>query len=230
VSDVADTEDVVVRPLDGPEDDEAVRAIFRSTLVLGREVPIPLEGLEVYEGLCLDWYLGPGRSAAALAEGSRGPEGYALICLDPVGFTRWRRRAVARYLRAVGADLVAGRTTGPTRRFHLLRIRDAAGLLGSPGAAAGVEAHVHLNVARSARDGRVAAALRAHADATCRAAGRLMWAGEVNGTVGTRHAALQRVVGPVVARRPNHTLSWLRGEPVERLTVVRRVPPGAAEV
>lgn len=225
MSRVPGAEAIVVRPLEGPADDEAVRAIFRSTLVLGSEAPIPLDGLEAYEALCLDWYLGPGRSNAGLAEGPRGAEGYALVCLDPEGFTRWRRRATARYLRATGTDLLAGRLAGPTRRFHLLRIRDAAGLLGSPGAAEGVTAHVHLNVARSARDGRVAAALRSHADEVCRAAGTPAWVGEVNGAVGTRLAALQRVVGPVVARRPNHTLSWLRGEPVERLTVVRQVPP-----
>jgi len=62
-------------------------------------------------------------------------------------------------------------------------------------------------------------------DRVCREAGLHAWAGEVNGVVGSRHAALERVVGPVVGRRPNHTLTWLAGAPVERLTVVRRVPP-----
>jgi hypothetical protein len=97
-------------------------------------------------------------------------------------------------------------------------------MLGPPGAATGVTAHAHLNVARPGRNGRIALLLRDHVDRRCRSAGHRAWVGEVNGVVGSRSAALERVVGPVVERRPNHTLSWLLGAPVERLTVVRRVP------
>jgi hypothetical protein len=46
----------------------------------------------------------------------------------------------------------------------------------------------------------------------------------MNARAGRRVAGLGRWGGEVVARRPNATLSWLAGAPVERLTVVRRVP------
>ena len=42
-------------------------------------------------------------------------------------------------------------------------------------------------------------------------------------TAGRRVAALSRWGAEVVSRRPNGTLSWLTGSPVERLTVLRRV-------
>ncbi len=41
--------------------------------------------------------------------------------------------------------------------------------------------------------------------------------------------ALERFVGSIVHRAPNHTLSWLMGRPVERLTVARTLPPAHEE-
>jgi hypothetical protein len=61
-------------------------------------------------------------------------------------------------------------------------------------------------------------------DERCRQAGLPGWYGEINAPVGRRASALERVVGPVVHRAPNHTLSWLMDRPVERLTVARTVP------
>lgn len=45
----------------------------------------------------------------------------------------------------------------------------------------------------------------------------------MNAPVGRRLQALERVVGPVTDRRLNHTLTWMTGEAVERLTVVRHL-------
>jgi hypothetical protein len=47
--------------------------------------------------------------------------------------------------------------------------------------------------------------------------------GEMNARAGRRVAALSRWGAEIVSRRPNGTLSWLTGSPIERLTVVRRV-------
>ena len=55
------------------------------------------------------------------------------------------------------------------------------------------------------------------------AAGFESWYGEMNARAGRRVAALSRWGGEIVSRRPNGTLSWLTGSPVERLTVLRRV-------
>jgi len=45
----------------------------------------------------------------------------------------------------------------------------------------------------------------------------------MNARAGRRTAALGRWGAEVVSRRPNATLTWLTGAPVERLTVLRRV-------
>jgi hypothetical protein len=55
------------------------------------------------------------------------------------------------------------------------------------------------------------------------AAGFESWDGEMNARAGRRVAALNRWGAEIVSRRPNGTLSWLTGSPVERLTVLRRV-------
>ena len=85
------------RPL-GSNDHGAVRAIFGSTLLLGRELPFSLPDLDRYESLCLDWYLGPGREDAAVVEAHNGRVvGYALVCTDEQAHTRWMRRRAARF-------------------------------------------------------------------------------------------------------------------------------------
>jgi hypothetical protein len=45
----------------------------------------------------------------------------------------------------------------------------------------------------------------------------------MNARAGRRVAALGRWGAEIVSRRPNATLTWLTGAPVERLTVLRRV-------
>jgi hypothetical protein len=66
-------------------------------------------------------------------------------------------------------------------------------------------------------------------DERCRRAGLPGWYGEINALVGKRASALERIVGPIVDRAPNHTLTWLRGRPVERLTVVRTLASTGGE-
>jgi hypothetical protein len=56
------------------------------------------------------------------------------------------------------------------------------------------------------------------------AAGFPAWFGEMNARAGRRAAALSRWGAEIVGRQPNRTLTWLAGAPVERLTVLRRVP------
>ena len=83
--------------------------------------------------------------------------------------------------------------------------------------------HAHMNIAAPYRSGSSAALLRAHIDERAHRVGAQGWFAEVNTTLGRRQQALERLVGPVVHRQRNHTLSWLAGEPVERLTVVRHL-------
>jgi hypothetical protein len=51
-------------------------------------------------------------------------------------------------------------------------------------------------------------------------AGLSGWYGEINAVEGRRAKALE-LLGSIVHKAPNHTLSWLVGQPVERLTLVR---------
>ena len=90
--------------------------------------------------------------------------------------------------------------------------------------------HVHLNLDRSVRVGTAARSALVRADAVARRVGAAGWYGEVNAMAGRRSVPLGRLGLEVVGVAPNRTLSWARGEPVERLTVVRRLAPGSSGV
>jgi hypothetical protein len=85
-------------------------------------------------------------------------------------------------------------------------------------------AHAHCNLVPGVRAWWAGRLLADHIDDRCRAAGVGGWSGEINAPTGRRAQALIRLGATVVDRSPNLTLSWLAGWPVERLTIVRRVP------
>jgi hypothetical protein len=91
-------------------------------------------------------------------------------------------------------------------------------------------AHAHINVLPHQLARWAGLSLVDSVDERCRRAGLPGWYGEINAPVGKRARALERIVGPIVHRAPNHTLSWLTGRPVERLTVARALPPGGVRV
>lgn len=221
------------RPLrEGPgavEDDRAVAELFDRTFALGREMDVPLPGAAAYRRLCLGWYLGAGRSDAAVFEVGGSVLGYLLVCVDERAHGRWVRRAfpVAAARMAVAALRVgAAGSTGRRFLWHRLRdLRDVWHPGGSP-----MPVHVHLNLDRSVRVGRAALEALDRADAAARRVGAAGWYGEVNAPVGRRSAPLGRLGLEVVRVTPNRTLTWVRGEPVERLTVVRRLAPGSSGV
>lgn len=207
-----------IRPLE-PDDRGAVHEIFSATFCLGRPSPAPIPVW--YADLCLDWYFGEEARCGAVVETE--PDrvvGYALVCADHAALRRWTTRTMTR----CGADLLMhprDRLGDPTtRRFLRLRCRDLWGLSRSAAMPA-MPVSAHVNLLEIAHNGIAARLLRDHVDAvtrSCRAPG---WFAEINAVRGTRAAALGRVLGTVVDRRPNHTLSWLSGNEVERLTVVR---------
>jgi hypothetical protein len=207
-------------------DDDAVRAIFRSTLALGRPFPFASDGrrdhLRHYEQLCLGWYLDRGRRSAAVLRVDESVVGYALVCLDPVGYERWQRGAVATFARSVLPRLAIRAYPTPVQRFYRHRLRDGWRTWRSRRHVP-VLAHAHLNVIAGVGGlpGRI---LADHIDEVCAAAGHTAWVGEINAKVGRRVAGLDRWGATIVAHTPNATLSWLVGAPVERLTIVRKVP------
>ena len=208
---------LTVRPI-GPHDDAAIHALFRSTIALGRPLPFELPILDEYAALCLDWYLHDGRGDGAVVENGGVFAGYVLVCTDTRAQQQWaRRRAVALGRHALAA-IASGRVSARARRFLLLRMRDGLALRSAP---VPRPMHAHLNLHAGSHRTWAAPMLRDRVDTVCRVVGASGWYGEVNAKVGRRAVALERLVGPVVHRTPNRTCSWLAGEPVERLTVVR---------
>ena len=214
----------MVRPLEpGGADDDAIRRLFRQTVCLGRPLPFAVPGWEAYESLCLDWYLGPGRQHAGLLVVDGLITGYALVCTDAEAQRRWQRRLAAHFSTMAVVRLLGRRVHPDAARFLRLRLRDGWDLWRHSRAPAA--AHAHLNLAPASRVTLGGRCLLDHINDQCRSAGVEGWWGEVNARAGHRARALERLGGAVVHRNPNHTLSWLLGEPVERLTVLWRLAP-----
>ena len=213
---------VVVRSL-GPGDDGAIGQLFDDTVLLGSGFESPPVAFDRYRHLNLGWYLGPGRGDAAVAMDADGSiVAYTLVCVDERSAARWAVRATVTLSRHVAAAALRGRFDRESRRFYGAHLDDARALVSarrSPPA----PVHAHLNVGVGARTLTVSRALVEHIDARCRAAGHGAWYGELNERVGTRRRALERLGADIVDSVPNHTLTALLGEPVQRLTLIRRL-------
>src|SRR5262249_1298187 len=202
--------------------------LFRATVALGRPLAFAADAprlLDAYEQLCLGWYLDPASPAAVgvLRDEPGGRvSGYAIVCATDGEFARWQRRAAARFLLAAASSLRGGRGR-PASRFLRTRVADGWALRRPLASVRGLP-HAHFNAAPDRR-GLPGRALADFVDAACAAAGHDAWYGEINARAGRREAAItRRWGGEVVQRERNRTLSWLAGEPVDRLTVLRRVP------
>lgn len=199
-----------------------VRRIFRETLNLGRPLPFELPGLAAYEHLCLGRFVGPGWPDAAVLDDGHRIRGYVLVCRDLAAWRRWAAPAALAWTAGAAARLALGRLPPEAAHFHRLRLRDGVEALRSAPRPP-MPAVVHLNLEPELRGGSEGLRLARHADRRCREAGLPGWYGEINARVGDRAGALARGGFQVVHRAPNHTLSWLAGAPVERLTVVRQL-------
>ena len=215
----------VVRPLIA-RDEAELRRLFRDTLVMGRPLPFSLADGGRYESLCLDWYLGRGRHSASVVDIGGQIVGFALVCTDQAAYQRWVRARAARYTLYSLRVLFRTDPRSPISRFLRCRMRDGWVMMRSPPPP--FDAHAHVNVLPNRLVSWIGLSLVHCVDENCRRAGLPGWYGEINAPVGKRASALERIVGPVVHRAPNHTLSWLVGRPVERLTVARTIPPAGA--
>jgi hypothetical protein len=210
-----------------PADEAEVRAIFRATVAFGKPIPFDLTRMPAYERLCLDWFLGPGAADAGVLHDNGRVLGYILVCTDLVAFRRWSVLAGASWVGTTLGRFLTGRLRGPEARFHLLRLRD--GIEASQHAPpAPMPGYVHLNIHFEARTALGGLLLARYADQRCREAGLPGWYAEMNAKPGTRSGALAAGGITTVHRQPNHTLAWLAGHPVERLTIVRELPAGSA--
>jgi hypothetical protein len=206
-----------------PGDEVFVRQLFRDTICLGRPLPFAVPEWEAYESLCLDWYLQAGRADAGVLEDDGRVTGYTLVCTDAAGYQRWQRTQATSFSGRVASRLLAGRLEPDASKFLRLRLKDGWDMW-RHGVTAPLPAHAHINLASESRASLAGRQLADHVDGRCQAAGLPGWFGEMNAIVGRRARALERLGGTVVHRAPNHTLTWLLGQPVERLTVARWLP------
>jgi hypothetical protein len=86
---------------------------------------------------------------------------------------------------------------------------------------ANIDMHVHLNVVSGYNDGSVSLRLRAHADNVCISSGAAAYFGEMNSIGKRRTLGLRRVGGEIIDQSTNRTFSWLTGQDIHRLTMVR---------
>lgn len=214
---------VGLRPIRSRADDNNVGWLFERTLGLGRPLPFRLPGLEHYRELSLGWYLGPGRDDVAVVEFCGRFVGYVLVCVDEPDHQRWLRRRGPGL--AVRMEVAALRTRGEAgragRRFYADRLSEMRELRHAGGGPMPV--HAHLNLDAIARNGTAALQALAHVDSCSRRVGAPGWYGEINTIEDRRAAALERLGLEVVHRSANRTMTRALGQPVARLTVVRRV-------
>jgi len=205
-----------------PADEVEIRRIFRQTLARGSAATVDLGDLRAYEDLCLDWYLRFGEVLVVVADGR--VTGYLLACLDERRHRAWQRRHALRWATTSLLQVATGRRRSDARRFVLLRLRDGIGAWrdAAPPAA---DAHAHVNLEPQLRAGRVGPSLARRMDALALTAGHTAWYGEMNRPAARSHRTLERRGVHLVDRRSSATFSWLAGEPIERLTLVRQVRP-----
>ena len=86
---------------------------------------------------------------------------------------------------------------------------------------ANIDMHVHLNVVSGYNDGSISLRLRAHADNVCISSGSTAYFGEMNSIGKRRTLGLRRVGGKIIDQSTNRTFSWLTGQDIHRLTMVR---------
>ncbi|NBY62094.1 MAG: hypothetical protein EBQ54_07330 [Actinobacteria bacterium] len=214
--------EVRLEPIVGRE--HLVRELFWSTLTIGEPLKFELNCAKQYENLSLDWYLSNGAAACAIAMIGDKPVGYCLVCTDHESFERSQKRLFVRLMLACVATLLSLRMNAKSRRFYWYRLKDSFTIMTTrKDLPRDVTLHAHLNVHHSHHDGSVSLKLRSHADWVCHQSGARGYFGEMNAVGGKRIVSLRRVGGAVVANSKNHTFSWLTGQDIHRLTLVRRL-------
>jgi hypothetical protein len=218
---VTESAQFVLAPITGYEDE--VRRIFRATLIVGKPMSANLINFDLYESMCLDWYLihEPANAAVVLDE-NHCVLGYALVCLETETYERWLKAKAYKVARKNFIALLLGRMSKVDRQFYSRRFLDSFTVaLSRSKADIHSEPHAHLNIVPGSRTGGTALTLLEHIDTVCRKSGSNSWVGEVNAMGNKRSKALVRVVGQVIDSKKNRTASHFAGTEVNRLTVRR---------
>lgn len=212
--------EIQIVPLKGYE--HAVRKMFWETITIGHPLKFDLNCARQYENLGLSWYLNAGSQDCAVALVDNEAVGYCLVCTDAESFERSQKKLLARLSICGLFVLLTGRINSESRRFYWYRLRDSVSIMRTrKHLPTDVHMHAHLNIHYSRHDGSISRRLRDHADAVCKAHGASAYFGEMNAVGGKRIVSLRRVAGEVVSDSTNHTFSWLTGQDIHRLTLIR---------
>jgi hypothetical protein len=211
---------IQIVPISGYEDQ--IRELFWQTLTIGDPLSFDLTCSKQYEALGLNWYLTSGSRDGVVALVDEKVAGYCLVCLDGVSFRRAQRSQLFKLAGCVLIALVTGRINSKSRLFYWHRFRDSLTIMRTRKVLpANIDMHVHLNVVSGYNDGSISLRLRAHADNVCISSGSSAYFGEMNSIGKRRTVGLRRVGGEIIDQSSNRTFSWLTGQDIHRLTMVR---------
>ena len=211
---------IQIVPISGYEDQ--IRELFWQTLTIGNPLSFDLTCSKQYEALGLNWYLTSGSRDGVVALVDEKVAGYCLVCLDGVSFRRAQRSQLFKLAGCVLIALVTGRINSKSRLFYWHRFRDSLTIMRTRKVLpANIDMHVHLNVVSGYNDGSISLRLRAHADNVCISSGSSAYFGEMNSIGKRRTVGLRRVGGEIIDQSSNRTFSWLTGQDIHRLTMVR---------
>ena len=211
---------IQIVPISGYEDQ--IRKLFWQTLTIGNPLSFDLTCAKQYEALGLNWYLTKGSHDGVVALVDEKVAGYCLVCLDGVSFRRAQRSQLFKLAGYVLIAFATGRINSKSRLFYWHRLRDSLTIMRTRKVLpANIDMHVHLNVVSGYNDGSVSLRLRAHADNVCINSGAAAYFGEMNSIGKRRTLGLRRVGGEIIDQSTNRTFSWLTGQDIHRLTMVR---------
>ena len=211
---------IQIVPISGYEDQ--IRKLFWQTLTIGNPLSFDLTCAKQYEALGLNWYLTKGSHDGVVALVDEKVAGYCLVCLDCVSFRRAQRSQLFKLAGYVLIAFATGRINSKSRLFYWHRLSDSLTIMRTRKVLpANIDMHVHLNVVSGYNDGSVSLRLRAHADNVCISSGSAAYFGEMNSIGKRRTLGLRRVGGKIIDESINRTFSWLTGQDIHRLTMVR---------
>lgn len=201
---------------------DEVRALFWESILIGHPLPFDLTCARQYEALCLDWYLTKGSKHGVVATVGERVVGYCLFCADSKSFARSQALRTSILIGSVLVAMLTFRLNLESFRFYRYRFLDSLAIIRNRRKLPrDVRMHAHMNIDRAFHSGSVALRLRSHADAMCSDNHVPAYFGEINSVGGGRVVGLTRVAGDIVNNTQNRTFSWLTGEDVHRLTLIR---------
>ena len=217
-----------LRPLQ-PGDDAEIKNIFMETIVMGQPLHFKIRFQDDFAHVCLGWYLKYARDLGRCIVTDEGQVvGYVLICADEEKFNRWMYIQTIRLMVKSLAVAPFGLLRGGTWGLYWRRVADGAKLTRQE-LPTHFDMHAHVNMRSHARFGAGGLQSLRYVDEQAAILGFAGWYADINSKSGRRSASLERLGGQIIQRSCNRTLSWLAGESIERLRVVRRATPTELE-